>query len=246
MFQASDIGQYGIEDFTFWGGGGSLFPNPWDFGFGGISPFDFSLGGAIGAITGINIPQSAGAYVPPVVISEIPVVVNPVDIGREQISKGPDVLDDEALEELLEQRRILEEIIAQSPVGTGTLEPIDEERWGEIIRLPVPVSVDDQEFEEEAEMAHTWLHAGTQIAESIFGGNGEPTVYDTGTGFVPMGTGDPTYNGTAFAAAAKKKGCRRRRRRLLTDRDFDDLNRISTLPNNQNVRTVLAKAIGRR
>ncbi len=43
-----------------------------------------------------------------------------------------------------------------------------------------------------------------------------------------------------------KRCYKRRRRRLLTDRDFDDLMRISTLPNSKNVTTVLAKAIGRR
>ena len=41
-------------------------------------------------------------------------------------------------------------------------------------------------------------------------------------------------------------GCkRRRRRRLLTESDFNDLMRISTLPNKENVRISLAKAIGR-
>jgi len=39
---------------------------------------------------------------------------------------------------------------------------------------------------------------------------------------------------------------RRRRRRLLTEGDFNDLMRIATLPNNTNVRTALAKAVGRR
>ena len=38
---------------------------------------------------------------------------------------------------------------------------------------------------------------------------------------------------------------RRRRRRLLTESDFNDLMRISTLPNKENVRVALAKAIGR-
>jgi len=39
---------------------------------------------------------------------------------------------------------------------------------------------------------------------------------------------------------------RRRRRRLLTESDFNDLMRIATLPNKQNVAVALAKAIGRR
>ncbi len=39
---------------------------------------------------------------------------------------------------------------------------------------------------------------------------------------------------------------RRRRRRMLTESDFNDLMRIATLPNKQNVTVALAKAIGRR
>ncbi len=38
---------------------------------------------------------------------------------------------------------------------------------------------------------------------------------------------------------------RRRRRRLLTDGDFNDLMRISTLPNKDIVKIALAKAVGR-
>ncbi len=43
-----------------------------------------------------------------------------------------------------------------------------------------------------------------------------------------------------------KRCYRRRRRRLLTEGDFNDLMRIATLPNKQNVTVALAKAIGRR
>lgn len=39
---------------------------------------------------------------------------------------------------------------------------------------------------------------------------------------------------------------RRRRRRLLTESDYNDLMRISTLPNKENVKIALAKSIGRR
>lgn len=47
-------------------------------------------------------------------------------------------------------------------------------------------------------------------------------------------------------ALTGKRCYRRRRRRLMTDRDFDDLMRIATLPNKQNVSVALAKALGRR
>jgi len=43
-----------------------------------------------------------------------------------------------------------------------------------------------------------------------------------------------------------KRCYKRRRPKLLSDGDFNSLMRIATLPNNQNVRIALAKAIGRR
>ncbi len=43
-----------------------------------------------------------------------------------------------------------------------------------------------------------------------------------------------------------KRCYKRRRRVMLTEGDFNTLLRIATLPNNSNVRTALAKAIGRR
>ncbi len=57
-----------------------------------------------------------------------------------------------------------------------------------------------------------------------------------------------TINGRpALVDAVTGKRCyRRRRRRLLTEGDFNDLMRIATLPNKQNVSVALAKAIGRR
>lgn len=56
----------------------------------------------------------------------------------------------------------------------------------------------------------------------------------------PRGTGDPNYNGQAWAC---KK--RRRRRPILTQTDIGILFQISTLPNNANVRTALARSIRR-
>ena len=52
---------------------------------------------------------------------------------------------------------------------------------------------------------------------------------------------------TVDTVTGEVKECkRRRRRRLLTESDFNDLMRISTLPNKENVRIALAKAVGRR
>jgi len=75
-----------------------------------------------------------------------------------------------------------------------------------------------------------------------------------GVGFAPpqsggiaAGTGPATtYRRDARTGALVPCHRRRRRRRLLTESDFNDLMRIATLPNKQNVTVALAKAIGRR
>lgn len=69
--------------------------------------------------------------------------------------------------------------------------------------------------------------------------------YAQPSGFV---YGQPTYTGPAAQidpVTGLVKCKRRRRRRLLTESDFNDLMRISTLPNKEGVRIALAKAIGR-
>jgi len=57
-----------------------------------------------------------------------------------------------------------------------------------------------------------------------------------------------TINGRAALVdpVTGKRCYKRRRPKLLSDGDFNSLMRIATLPNNQNVRIALAKAIGRR
>ena len=248
-FQASDIGQYGIENLDWWSNpsGLGIFANSWDFGFGGQSPFDFSLGGVIESVVGSVLPNPPTGYVPPVVIGEIPQsVISPQDTGRGQIPSKvnlPGETESEALEELLEERRRLEAIVAAQP-PPGKLEPIDESVWGPVIKtqVPVPVEVDDSEFEEGEEMAHTWLHAGTEILTSVF--QPSPQVYDTGTSFAPWTTPTTTPARIIDPRSGQVRCKRRRRRRaLLTQSDLNVLNQIANLPNNSNVRTALAKAV---
>lgn len=80
---------------------------------------------------------------------------------------------------------------------------------------------------------------GTTTTQSAYG------PYASGYQFNPA---QPTYNIGAFNPTTGTYGCRkrRRRRRLLTEGDFNDLMRIATLPNKQNVTVALAKAVGRR
>jgi len=97
---------------------------------------------------------------------------------------------------------------------------------------------------------------------------GAPTVYSAPAQFagssIPSTVGTTTMNGScgcnsnpcvcgtingrpALVDPRTGKRCYRRRRRvMLTEGDFNTLLRIATLPNNANVRTALAKAIGRR
>lgn len=68
------------------------------------------------------------------------------------------------------------------------------------------------------------------------------TVGPTGTAGAIPGQSNLRYN----PRTGRWECRRRRRRRLLTESDFNDLMRIATLPNKQNVTVALAKAVGRR
>ncbi len=110
---------------------------------------------------------------------------------------------------------------------------------------------------------------GTEVAVDwgqVFGGAAQQVIQGwmgpsspggiTGTGLVGGGAGGgmtvpggPGYvppKVTVDTRTGRVTVCRRRRRRaLLTEGDFNDLMRIGTLPNTQNVRVALAKAVGR-
>ncbi len=190
-----------------------------------------------------NAPR---AQVPAVVIGEIPRTISPQDSGRGTVSKEGNLpTDDGELEELLEERRALEEFIRNSPIGTGTLPPIDEEKWSDIIRTPVPVPVvDDSEFEEEGEeMAHSWLHVGSQIL-GVLTQPEQQQVYNPPSAFAPSG-GFVSGGSTMTYANSTGVRCKRRRRQrnILTQSNLNMLFQIATLPNNGNVRVALSRAI---
>ncbi len=72
------------------------------------------------------------------------------------------------------------------------------------------------------------------------------TAYSAGFApTTPGAVGQPGSTVQIDPKTGKIKCKRRRRRRLLTESDFNDLMRIATLPNKQNVTVSLAKAIGR-
>ncbi len=114
-------------------------------------------------------------------------------------------------------------------------EPVIVQRAPELPK-PDPVVGDD-------EMAIDWGDIFTtsvpQIIEGFWGGGSAPAPT-----YTPVPGIQPSY--AAMTATGVPKCKRRRRRRLLTESDFNDLMRIATLPNKQNVAVALAKAVGRR
>lgn len=145
-----------------------------------------------------------------------------------------------SMEDLQREQRALEEQIANSPIGTGTLPPIDEEVWGDIIRTPVPDSEDD-------EVAHTWGH----LAREFVGDWLNPPApinqpFMPGTVITPVPTQPGVVSGGSMAGCegmawsggtpprgykvvnycgqgVLRKIRRRRRRRMLTASDASDL-----------------------
>ncbi len=109
-------------------------------------------------------------------------------------------------------------------------------------------------FQSGIDLFNTW---GQSSATSGFGGPIQPIPQPIASpAMTPGGScgcnSNPCVCGTingrpALVDPRTGKRCYRRRRRvMLTEGDFNTLLRIATLPNNANVRTALAKAIGRR
>jgi len=117
--------------------------------------------------------------------------------------------------------------------------------------LEKPGIYEENEPTEDAEVAVDWGDFFTGTAQGLIdaiipGSSGtavNPLAYVGGTG---VGAPSPTGKVTVDPKTGKVTPChRRRRRRLLTNSDFNDLMRIATLPNKQNVAVALAKAVGR-
>jgi len=158
------------------------------------------------------------------------------------------------------------------PNGSDTSEP-------PVIYSPPPIvlpgQVDpgrEEQETEEGELAHTWLHLGSQVVGGMFPGQ-NPMAYapsnfgggpgagggsgnGNGIGAIPAPAGDPMYTGSCpppktrtltidCATGQEVKRKRRRRRALLTQGDMGVLFQIASLPNNANVRVALAGAIRR-
>lgn len=130
----------------------------------------------------------------------------------------------------------------------------------------------EEQEHEEGEMAHTWLHLGSQVISSLLPGQSQTVVTPQNfgggpaQGFVatpgqvpvaaPAAANGGSYVGNCppaktrtltidCATGLEVKRKRRRRRALLTQGDMGVLFQIASLPNSANVRVALAGAIRR-
>lgn len=140
--------------------------------------------------------------------------------------------------------------------GAGVFEDTADTDWDEVYRQytilnPEGGTVATHEFEREEDMAIPWgdiFSGAIDIWQGQNVGGGVPAGMAPPSSYVPMPGPLPSpLPGVRIDPRTGKPVCkRRRRRRLLTEGDFNDLMRISTLPNKENVRIALAKSIGRR
>ncbi len=109
-------------------------------------------------------------------------------------------------------------------------------------------------FDAGTQIVSDWLNPAVTPMYDFTGGVALPTsgvvtpAMTGGTcGRSPCVCGVDSCGRPALIDPRTGKRCYKRRRpKLLSDGDFNSLMRIATLPNNQNVRIALAKAIGRR
>jgi len=119
--------------------------------------------------------------------------------------------------------------------------------------LPLPVAVPTLPVETNAE-ATVAIDWGNVLGGAIkgaagwdpFGAGAAVEQFWPGPQNIPQPQPTPPKVIVDTRTGAVTTCARRRRRKMLTESDFNTLLRISTLPNNQNVRIALAKAIGRR
>lgn len=151
--------------------------------------------------------------------------------------------------------------VGYSPVPTwegGTTDEEMDEMWSQVYaqyEVLNPEGADDvpdpyEPSEEQPPMSSFWDIA-SGVVDVIQGQQvGGSTIQGSAYGLAPPvaapGTDMYIQSATGRPISLAGKGCRRRRRRrLLTESDYNDLMRISTLPNKEGVRIALAKAIGR-
>lgn len=138
--------------------------------------------------------------------------------------------------------------------------PIPEEIYNapyEVIDPAEPVpELEAPPTEGETEVAIDWGDFISTAAQTYIQTALAPTPFVPSTPAATPGPNPMGYSGSCpprktrtltidCATGQEVKRTRRRRRRLLTESDFNDLMRIATLPNKQNVAVALSKAVGR-
>jgi len=246
-FRASDIGQYGIEDLSWWKGPGGYQSFSEEPGYGTQSPFFQETGILIAVERFIDSWFTGGSDEPR---ARLPSVLSPQP-GPEASLPPPEVAGPQ---EVLPQEEALEGVIDPNFRKTYTVhedvpggiyevdrEPTD---WDEYYRkyeiLNRPPEVEEHMFD--------WITTGVQDLANIGNTVGWWGGDTASAGRAPQYPvpGQLPAKVTVDTRTGKVTPCKRRRRRkLLTESDFNVLLRVATLPNKENVRIVLGKAIGR-
>ncbi len=253
-FRASNIGQYGIGDFSWTQGGrigsrGGYEFDPFTIGSGTFSPiFDDPILDAVGQIvstwigTGSDAPRAnIPPVLPPLVWAEesLPVATSvvPPAVVPQATALPAEVIDPESFPDLT--------VYENAPAGiyeTNRAETDWDEYYEQYVELNAP--------EPEVPEVWEWLQGATtigQIGSEVGWWGGDSGLVAPSPVVQPGGPSGPVpAKLTVDTRTGKVTTCKRRRRRkLLTESDFNVLLRVATLPNKENVRIVLGKAIGR-
>lgn len=218
-FRATDIGQYGIEDFSFWEPSGIPAASPFDVGGGEspfwTTPFDDVLRTILDAV-GRYSPPSPSVYVVPsgASIPQEPVRV----IGTPQGVLIPESAYDETV---VPSPEVEEEVV---PHPTASPSIFDE--------------IPDYEPYVEQEVAIDWgdlLTGVVDVAAGVYSGQTQRDYVSNlfagpTTGAPAMPGVTPPRTVTVDTVTGKITPCRRRRRRrLLTNSDLSDLAALKTI-----------------
>jgi len=257
-FQASNIGQLGIEDFSF-----GSYSRPYSSSSFSAPEGAFSAPGATAQSPFFHNPvldalgQIAAAWFNPrtnisparvsEVLSRLPGAETDLPVGTSP-RDAPVVPSQAYLPEsaVIDPKfETTETVFEEGNEWYARTAPTD---WGRVYREWVILNPPKEE-----QPVFDWLESATtigQLGTSVGWWGPEQTqqalVQGTGLpGAGPGGTYGPAKV-TVDTRTGKVTVCKRRRRRkLLTESDFNVLLRVATLPNKENVRIVLGKAIGR-
>lgn len=246
-FQASDIGQYGIQDFTWWQGGDFFEPTSWSIGLETQSPFFNYLPSLFSMGYQGGIDQSGGGVAARVVVPEVLPGSGGSEAGSdsEVIAGGEDVAATYIPGAILidPEERLDYTVYENAPGGIYEVErqptdwdwyyqeyvklnpPEEEEEviWDDIGSLfQTGVDLYGQLNPPQVQLAQSYPNMAQLAAASAPAAALPSGVAMTGNGPACPPTG-PRYAKVCLATGAVTPLRRRRRRRLLTSGDLSDL-----------------------